>query len=373
MEVREGLPVPDLLHAQARLGVDHRALEEILGLAFLGREIGTQVHDSLARGEQHTSSWNPDFFSDDLFLAELVRASFGLEIGGRSYPVNRGFLVRVLRNVPTDSETIHFRQQILRELDGNEELLTRTVELYQKTFDFLSLTKTPGYGATLDAAAFRLDVLRQAKTVIDLMFDGFADCDSGLRRIHDSAAQIRDGAEYRALDGLLAYEREMARLRLGITVGGDGRIRHVDVIEVAENRDNPFFVNPLRRFIDRIRLVYRGYPMSQRELMNRLVNTVFQRLSPYLVPLVQLLGHIELYLTARSFRERARAAGLHTCLPCFDQTQPPQYADLFKPTASRTAGENRSHARSSRLAWSRSRSSPVPIRAARLVYCRRSA
>ncbi len=329
--VRPGLPLPDLLHAQPFLGVDAQALQEILGMAVLGRELGTQIHDALAAAHVAGSTWDPAFFADELFIQSLVDACFTLELDGRTYPVNRTFLHRTIVHTPTDHATITFRQEILRELETSPELLQKTHELYKLIFDLMSLHKAPGYQATLDVAAFHLDLLKQTRRVIDAMKDGFSTANSGLRRLHETACEIQDRQEYKTLARLLEYEKGMARMSVDLTIGGDGRIRSLFIRELQEDEASPFFVRPLRRFFDRLRLAFRGYPISNRELMNNLINEVFATLSPYFVPLVQLLGHLELYLTARTFKERAHALGLDVCLADFDGGRPLALDGLFNP------------------------------------------
>ncbi|HVS15449.1 MAG TPA: DNA mismatch repair protein [Thermoanaerobaculia bacterium] len=325
------MKIPDLLHREPHLAIDYRALIEVLGMAFLGRELGTQVHDALARAELPRSSWRPEFFANDLFVRDLLARAFDLRIEGRSYPVNREFLFRALVQAPTDLETIRFRQAIVRELDDDAGIRERTYTLYRELFDLLSLLKTPGYQGALDLAAFHLDILRQARRVIDFQAAGFAGARSGLVRLHQAALETQSSTEYRTLAHLLEYEEGMARLGLDLTIGGDGRIRSFAIRSLEELEDNPFHRAPFKRFVDRARLFYRGYSMSSRELMNRLINEVFRQISPSLIPMIQLIGHLEFYLTARAFRDRAVAAGLQVSLPELGDDRPVVLEGLFNP------------------------------------------
>ena len=325
------MKIPDLLNLTPRLGVDYRSLVEVLGMAFLGRELGTQVHDALARAEVPASSWRPEFFAEDLFVRDLIAKTFDLEVEGRSYPINREFLFRALVHAPTDLETIEFRQAILRELEDDPVLRDRLYVLYRDLFDLLSLLKTPGYQGSLDLAAFHLDILRQARRVIDFQATGFAAARSGLHRLHQTATATQATDEYRTLARLLEYEEGMAQVGLDLTIGGDGRIRGFLVRALEENAENPFYRRPFKRLLDRARLAYRGYSMSSRELMNRLINEVFRQISPSIIPMIQLLGHLEVYLTARAFRDRALAAGLDVCLAELGEDRPVAIEGLFNP------------------------------------------
>ncbi len=324
------MKIPDLLNMEPYLGIDYHALKEIFGLAFLGRELGTEVHDHLARAVVPSGAFRPEFFGADLFVREMLENTFTLEIGNRTYPVNASFLERALTHAPADEKTIGARQGVVRELDEREDIRTATYDLYSRLFDLMSLLKTPGYTARLDTAAFHLDILRQCRSVIDLMADAFSASDSILRRLHEVATESQQTAEYRTLAQLLDYESGMARMTLEVTIGGDGKIRDFSILDLTECEDNPNHSPPLRRLIDRWSLGLRGYPMSNKELTNRLVNEVFRELSPHIIPMVQLMGHLEFYLTARTFRDRCQAQGLNVCLPRFNEG-PVEYRDIFNP------------------------------------------
>ena len=111
------IPIPDLLNREPFLGIDQKALSDLLGLAILGREIGTEFHDLMAEAETPEAAWRPEFFEQDLFVDRLIEESFELRIDGVHYPINERFLRRALTATPTDLETIEFRQGVLREMD----------------------------------------------------------------------------------------------------------------------------------------------------------------------------------------------------------------------------------------------------------------
>ncbi len=329
------LPLPDLLFFEPRLTVDRAALEEVLGMAALGRNLGTELFDQVSAAEMPAETWSPEFFAGDLFLEQLVRDVLTLEISGRSFPANRGFLAKALGHAPIDRQSIEMRQGILRELDDDPECAKQLELLYIAIFDLVSLHRTPSYQTSVDVAAFHLDILRQMRHVIDSMEGAWRGAHSALRRLHETAVAIQKTEEYQTLTALLEYENGLARLDLEVSVGGDGRIRNFGVRALEENRANRFYRRPLGRLLDRVRLLMRGYPMSNRELMNRLVNDVYRRLAPHFVPLVQLSGHLEFYLTARAFRDRAFSRGLAMTLPTLldeqDETTALEFEGLFNP------------------------------------------
>ncbi len=311
------IPIPDLLNREPFLGIDQKALSDLLGLAILGREIGTEFHDLMAEAETPEAAWRPEFFEQDLFVDRLIEESFELRIDGVHYPINERFLRRALTATPTDLETIEFRQGVLREMDEDEEVLASARRLYRELFGLLSLHRMPRYHSVLDTASHNLDILKQSRLVIDLMHDRFETARSGLRRLYEGAVAIRETEEYATLAALLDYESQLAELNLDITLGGDGRIRGLEVRSLEECRDNAFWTRPIKRLWSRVRLGIGGYSMSNRELMNRVVERVYVSLSPALIPLVQMLGQLELYLAARALRDRAAARGLSMCIPDF--------------------------------------------------------
>lgn len=309
------IPIPDLLNREPFLGIDREALSDLLGLAILGREIGTEFHDLMAEAETPPTTWRPEFFEQDLFIDRLIAESFDIAMDGVQYPINERFLRRALSATPTDLRTIEFRQSILREMDENEGILASAKQLYRELFALLSLHRTPRYHRIVDTAAHNLDILKQSRLVIDLMHDRFGSARSGLRRLHEGAAAIHETEEYKTLAALLDYEDQLAHLNLDISLGGDGRIRRVEVRSLDECSDNRFWTRPIKRFRDRLRLGIGGYSMTNRELLNRVIERVYVSLSPALIPLIQLLGQMELYLAVRALRDRAAERGLAMCIP----------------------------------------------------------
>ena len=323
--------LPDLLHRDPQLVLDEKALTDLLGLAFLGRDLGTSIGDALATAKLREGAWRPEFFEHDLFVAEFAKGFATLAVGGGTYPANDRFLRRVLASVPVDLETIRMRQGILRELTAEPPLRARFEELYRSLFALTTLFGTPGSYSSFDTASLHLEILEQAKLVIDRMAEGFTEARSALRRLHDAGEALRASPQYETLRDLLEYEHGMADLDLRVRIGGDGRIRRLAIARIRENERNRFWTPPWRRVRDRLRVIASGYDFSRRELMDRLVNQVFADLSPTLVALVQLLGHLEFYLANLEFKAVAEARGLAVCLADLDGEAPLELDRLFNP------------------------------------------
>ena len=325
------IPVPDLLHPRARLGLDGEALAELLEAAFLaGGSGGPGLDRTLAASHPGGSTWQAEFFRDELFLDDLVEDCCKVVVDGNELPVNRVFLRHTLAQAPCDLETVRFRQEIVRELE-DDELRAKTLALYGQLFSMLSLFKAPMRRAKLDVTLFRLEILEVAHRAIEFMESEFADSVSGLGRLHEAAREIRASREYSHLEALLDFDNHLARLRFRIRVGADGRVRDLVLEELAENVRNPFYRGPWTRLWDRLTSLRRGYEFSNRELLNRTVHAVYSGIGDWLKPLLQLLGHLAFYLSAFSFRDRARAMGLEVSLAEVGEDGPLELTDLFNP------------------------------------------
>lgn len=326
------IPVPDLLHLEPRLALDGAALVELLETSFIGGGgVGPHLEEALGRPQVQDSTWQPEFFADELFLADLLEDCFTVRVRGAELPVNDLFLRHVLSRAPVDLGTITFRQEIVRELDADADLNARAHELYGELFTLLSFFKASHKRAKLDITMFRLEILEQARKTVDFMAEHFSAAGSGLGRLHAAATEIRATEEWRLLTALLDYENHLARLSFDVRIGADGRIRHLELVGLTENVRNPFYRAPWQRLKDRIQLLRHGYEFTNREIINRVVHEVFLRISEWLKPLLQLLGHLAFYLAAFSLRERARGLGLEMTLATFSDAEPLRLEGLFNP------------------------------------------
>lgn len=329
------LKPPDLLNLEPRLEVDRQLVEELLEMAFLGRDSGPELDAALIGAEP--GGWHAEFFAQDLFLRELVDTIYPIELEGRSYSVHREYLIRVLAHPPLRREAIEFRQQIVRELEKDPELRLRFEQLYVELRQLLERLRLPGQSARLDINTYRLEVLEHAKRVIDAMANGFGGATSGLKRLAESGEAILQSTEYGLLEAMVDWERRMATLRVGLDVGAAGRITRVEVEDLRENEGNLFYRGPWKRLQQRLSFLLRGYKWDSGSVLSRLVHQVFLKLRPALTPLVQLVGQMEVYLANRSFRRFAEANGLELTLARFDTDAPVLFEQLFNPLLLRSA------------------------------------
>lgn len=326
------IPVPDLVHLKPKIATNRDAVNTLLELAFLGREDAKGIDRELGVFESDGTDWNLDLFAEDLFVEELIRDCFTISIDGLRFPVNQTFLYNVLSDPPTELEAVRFRQDILRELEADETLYRNTQKLYQELTQLLSMFKQPDHSAKLDINAFRLDLLKLAKWIIDWMVSGFEHTRSGLSRLHEAGLVIQASAEYRILADLLDYESRQSTLSLSVQMGADGELKSLVIDEVEENTTNRFYRGPLRRLWDRVRLfVLYGYKLSQREMAGRLLREVYLKISPSLTPLIQLISQLELYLASLSLKQRVEESGLAMSLATFDDSRPLEVGQVFNP------------------------------------------
>lgn len=327
----EAFPLPDLLSPTAESDVDPERLTHLLDLAFLGRASAGELDrelDSLPAG--HTP-WRPEHFVEDLFLSELVKANQAIDVCGQRFHAHGHFLARVLATPPADLATIRYRQAILRELEHDASLAEATEQLLVRLYRLLTLLRASRDDARLEPVRFRFDVLSAFRSVVNHLADAFENFTSGLQRLRDTGTRIRESGGFGDLVALLDHNDKMATVSLEAFIGADGRLRHLEIRGLREAKGNPYYRRPLRRWWDRLRIIYHRYSLRSAELVERLVMGVWQEMAPSVVRLVQLICHLELYIVSRSFAADARLRGLEACLPDIEPGAPLEIEALFNP------------------------------------------
>lgn len=325
------IPLPDLLYGERHASRDDELLLDLLEMAFLGSNESRAIDVAIDQTPVRSSAWAPVFFEDDLFLDDLARDFATLRVGERDQRMHTAFFRRVLRQPPLDPEVVRFRQEILRELESDGRALARTEALYNELATLLDLIKSAYSKHLDDNIPQRLQVLRQARDVVDRMASDFGDMESGLARIGEVGREIQETEEYAILTALLDYEDNLAKVELQLRIGADGRIKNLEIRELAENVSNRFHKAPWRRWIELFKMYWRGYSVSRREVVNRVVVGVYVEILPALSTLVQLMGHVEVYLISRAFARRARERGLEVCLADLHEGGEMELERLFNP------------------------------------------
>lgn len=325
------LALPDLLSAAPAAGPPLEAIVNLLELAFLGRASAGELDRELDAMPAGNSSWVRTHFAGDLFLAELVRTALPVRVQGQGYTAHRGFLETVLASPPLDLESVRFRQAILRELESDPAAAAAVERLLGRISHLLTLLRAARDDARLEPTRFRFDVLRALRSAVECMDADFAGAVSGLERLHEAGARIRDSAAFGRMTALLDHDQGMASLTLEAVVGADGRLRHLEIRSLRERRANPFFRRPLRRWLDRLRIVYHRYNLQGGELVELMVMGVFQEIVPAMARVIQLLCHLEVYAASMGMAAAARARGLEVSLPELAPGAALEIRALFNP------------------------------------------
>ena len=327
----EDFPLPDLLSPMADSDTESDRLKHLLDLAFLGRASAGELDRELDLMPVGSTPWQPEHFVDDLFVSEFVDSNVAIEVNGQRFRAHQGFLERVLSTPPSDLQTIRYRQAILRELDGNASFVEASDQLLVMLYRLLTLLRASRDDARLEPMRFRFDVLSAFRSVVHQMAEGFEGATSGLQRLGDAGREIRDSTAFSHLQALLDHNEKMATLDLEVFIGADGRLRHLEIRGLSEAKGNPYFRRPLRRWLDRLRVIYRRYDLGSEELVERLVMGVWQEVAPALLRLVQLICHLEFYTVSRTFAADARSRGLQVCLPSIEAEAELEIEELFNP------------------------------------------
>jgi DNA mismatch repair protein MutS2 len=311
----EHAPFPDLLCPSGPARIDADATKLAMALAFAAGVSGGLFADALDKATLGPSTWDPSSFANDLFLREFVAKCFVVRIDGHDRPIHSSHLVRMLGRPPSDEAVVAYRRAIAFELVTTRHLRAELERLYTNLCRLRSLLEGATGVGKWDVNRRQLDILLAAKEVFDGMAQGFVNAKSGLASLASFADRVRDGEPYRSLVDLLRYDERLATLDLKVNVGADGRIRGFEIVSIEEDAKNPFVVSPWRRLLAKVELFVRGFRFSDGEVMARLVDAVFDGIADALVPLVQLVGDLELYLGALGLYDAAARAGLAMSLP----------------------------------------------------------
>jgi DNA mismatch repair protein MutS2 len=328
----EQLPFPDLLHAVPLRTIDVDSVNLGLVFAFAGSTSGGLFSDALNQAKVAPSTWEPECFADDLFLKDLVRTCFQVNLGGGSAVLSVNHLIRVLAAPPSELQTVEFRRWILSELIESPALRQALEQLYRGLNRFRGLLEGTSASGKWDQNSRQLDLLRLVQKLIEGLVSGFGGARSGLSRLAEFGRRVESSEPYRALLDLLQYDEQFAAVNLKLRIGADGRVRSLELVTVEENTANPFMQPPWRRWLAKLELFARGFRFGDGEVMARLLDAVFEGLRHELVSLVQLVGDLEFYLGALGFYDRTRAAGLPVCFPeLVTPEQPRELLGLFNP------------------------------------------
>jgi DNA mismatch repair protein MutS2 len=310
--LRPAFPCPDLLCGDARVRVDVAALQQTLVFAFAAGAPVEAFDDAVANASLSPSSWVRDGFARDLYVDELVDKCFGVQIDGKAFRTSNRYVTRVLASPPDDSRDVETRRDVLAELVSSAERRSELERVVLGVFRLRALLCAP---RQLSPRVRRIEILRSARELFELLAASFASASSALGRLRDFGLAVVGGDGYRRLLALLEHEDHQSSLDLRVRVGADGEVRSMQIVGVHENQGNPFYAPILRRLWVRFTLFLRGYRTTSGEIAERLLSDVFAGVEEPVALLFQVLGDAQVLLGALGFRDRARARGLEVVLP----------------------------------------------------------
>jgi DNA mismatch repair protein MutS2 len=323
--------LPDLLEPKPRLRIDARLFAETLTFAFATGNSPEAFERVLKTYSAGPSSFDAELFARDLFVKDLVARCLCPSNQKRDrYPLLPRPLLALLTHPVTDAPTLSFRHEVLSALVQAPEL-ARSVEQAWAEIRYL-FELFQGERARHGAAVLRrLDILRAFRNTLVKLERTFADAKGPLSRVHAFASRVQASDGWAHLQSLLDYESNLATVDVRVRLGHDGEIRSFAIQRVAENEANPWYASPLRRFLSRLSLLFRGLQVRSSELLGRLVESVFDELQEAWLHLYQLMLDLEVYLAALRFRALAQTKGLQVCLPQLVDED----ADAAEPVSSR--------------------------------------
>jgi DNA mismatch repair protein MutS2 len=306
------LPIPDLLCAQPAERVDVASLRQALVFSFAAGGSMEAFDEAIAGASLPPSTWDRADYARDVYLEELVVRSLPVRLAGKVHQPSTRYLARAIGEPPRSPADVETRRDVLAELVASSTArasLEHVVLAVLRLRGLLCAARQPA------PRVRRVEILRAAREVFELLAGSFAGSTSALARLRAFGEAVVASAEHRRLVALLDHDEHMGSLDLRVRVGADGEVRAMQIVGVREDRGNPFYVSALRRFFTRLVLFFRGYRTTSGEVAERLLSEAFSGVEYPIALLFQLLGDAEVLLASLGLYDRATAAGLAVCLP----------------------------------------------------------
>lgn len=308
-------PIPDLLNADPIASLDPAQVIPELLTAF-GTGDGNRDLNRLHDGARIcATTWGGSSFRRGLYIDVLLSHCMPVRIGELQPTLNRERLVRLLENPPADPRTRETRRAVLSELAADPTARRAFERIYRRLYDLriqLQGIDNVGYW---DSRTRRFTVLSSIREIIEDLRTAFAHAKSELTRLTAYATHVAATPEYRYLRDLVQYENRLSDVQFRMRIGSDGRMRKFEIVQIRENRANPFYRAPLRRLFSKFTLWFRGYQIGASGLLDEWLEEVFRRISPHLPALFELLVDQEFFLAALAFREQCEAWDLAVSFP----------------------------------------------------------
>ncbi len=307
--------IPDLLAAEPTVRVDSVALRQAIVFAFAAGGAQEAFDDLVAAAKLPASTWDRADFARDVYLDELVTRCFSVRLREGPTPTvaaNARWLSRVLGEPPSDPRDVETRRGVLRELSSSGPMQKDLAAVFGAVGRLRGLL---GTGRSLSARGRRIEILRAAREAFERLAASFEGATSALARLRAFGKAVVESEGHRRLVGFLDHDEHMGSLDLRVRVGADGEVRALQIVRIHEDTASPFHVGPLRRFLARLALLFRGYRASAGEVAERLLIEVLSGLEEPMALLFQVMGDAEVMLAVLSLRDRALEQGLAMSLP----------------------------------------------------------
>jgi DNA mismatch repair protein MutS2 len=317
--------LPDLMCAEPAERVNVPALRTALVFAFAVGGTLEAFDDLVSVARLPATTWDQSDFGRDIYLGDLVARCLPVRIGGNAFPVCTRYLTRVLSEPPAARADVETRREVLSDLASSAE---RRAELEQV---YLAIVRLRGLLCTaraLSPRGRRIEVLRAAREVFETLAVSFQGATSALLRLRAFGGEVVASEAHARAVQLLDHDDHQGSLDLRVRVGADGEVRAMQIVGMHEDVGNPFHVGPLRRFLVRLSLFFRGWRTTRDELAERLLSEVFAGIEDPVALLFQLLGDIEPYLASLGMRDQAAAAGLSMALPALVERGPASHPEV---------------------------------------------
>jgi DNA mismatch repair protein MutS2 len=322
----------DLLHTHSELRLDGQALRQTLVFAFATGGGGDSFERILAKIEPAPSTHSPECYATDLFLDDFVGRCLSIAVAGSPRRFNRTALKRVLAAPPSERRDVELRRAVFAELEASPAARAACEEAWKRIDTLRTAFESSVLGKRAGAIARRVEILRLFRKLVHWLTSAFAQSPSALARLATFAAEVQGSPGFRNLEQLLDYEDHLATLDLRVRVGRDGQIRALDILRLAENASHPQHRGPWSRWWQRLRMLFRGYAVHERELIGRTVELVFDGVQQAMQSVIQGQLQLEFYLALASLGGHARERGLDVCLPeLVDTAHPSHFEGLFNP------------------------------------------
>jgi len=332
--VASTVPVLDILHDEPWLGFDAPSLHEVITFAFAtggGADAFTRVLERVIPAPSHYSG---DCFVRDLFLEDFVARCLPVERTRGGVAPTPVAIRRLLAAPPADRNSTLMRQGVTRELLADASLRVQCRAAWERIGELRIALESAEFGKRSDPMGRRLELLRMFRSVVEGLPDSFAGTQSALQRVALWSTTVRESAGFQRMCQLLDYEDQRGILELRVAVGRDGSLKSLDIVAAREGAVDPMNRGPVARWWSRLVNLLSGYSVREREVLGRLVETVFEGIQSALTSLLQLGLHLEFYLAGLGLVQLARGAGLDVCLPTWSSADSPVACEvdgLFNP------------------------------------------